>query len=428
MQLSMYDLIYLISNLFRTYVIYKFMMVLFDRSQLQVEGKWEIASYASCYAFISIIYLLTKISMVMLVSNICFLFLLTFNYKGSLKKRVFSAMAIYLTLMCIEVLLVLFIGYFKLPLLKQNNFDSIFGIVVMQIISYAVVLILSKYKHIKKGISIPLTYWMCISFIPFASIYLMLLLLSNGNLTVSYVVVGIILILVTNFSVFYLYDKISEMFLEQSQKLLFAEQNKYYEKQLDIMKSSLEATQSIRHDMKNHLLTLQSLAQNHCYDELMQCLNDIISVCEDQTVFSHSGNVVVDSILNFKLQVATKLDAEIFLDINLPKDLQIPAFDMATILGNLLDNAIDALEAIESKRMVSVKIKLSRGQFIIKVSNTFNGIVIERANNLITKKEDDGNHGLGIKNIKKVLEKYNGSMDIEYNATTFTSILLMYVD
>ncbi len=112
----------------------------------------------------------------------------------------------------------------------------------------------------------------------------------------------------------------------------------------------------------------------------------------------------------------------------MPKDLQIPAFDMATILGNLLDNAIDALEAIEGKRMVSVKIKLSRGQFIIKVSNTFNGIVIERANNLITKKEDDGNHGLGIKNIKKVLEKYNGSMDIEYNATTFTSILLMYVD
>nr|WP_286173306.1 GHKL domain-containing protein [Clostridium sp. WB02_MRS01] len=101
---------------------------------------------------------------------------------------------------------------------------------------------------------------------------------------------------------------------------------------------------------------------------------------------------------------------------------------MATILGNLLDNAIDALEAIEDKRMVSVKIKLSRGQFIIKVSNTFNGIVIERANNLITKKKDDSSHGLGIKNIKKVLEKYNGSMDIEYNATTFTSILLMYVD
>uniref|UniRef100_UPI0006D03984 GHKL domain-containing protein n=1 Tax=Clostridium sp. NkU-1 TaxID=1095009 RepID=UPI0006D03984 len=336
-------------------------------------------------------------------------------------------MAIYLTLMCTEVSLILFIGYFKLPLLKQNDFDSIFGVVAMQIISYAVVLILSKCKHIKKGISIPSTYWICISVVPFASMYLMLLLLSPDNLKNSYVVIGIILILVTNFSVFYLYDKISEMFLEQSQKLLFAEQNKYYEKQLDIMKSSLEATLSIKHDMKNHLLALQSLAQNHCHDELMQCLNDIITACEYQTAFSNSGNVVVDSILNFKLQEASKLNAEIFLDINLPKDLQLPAFDMATILGNLLDNAIDALMTIENRRMISVKIKYGKGQFIIKISNTFNGIVIERTNTLFTKK-DGGNHGLGIKNIKRILEKYDGSMDIEYDATTFTSILLMYVD
>ena len=403
-------------------------MVLFDRSQLQVKRKWEFASYVSCYAFITVVYLLTRIPVVMLVSNISFFFLLTFNYKGSFKRRVFSAMVIYLTLMCTEVLLVLLIGYFKLPILKQNDFDSIFGIVAMQIISYAVVIIISKYKHIKKGISIPSTYWICISVIPFASIYIMLLLLSSGNLKFSYVVIGIILILVTNFSVFYLYDKISEMFLEQSQKLLFAEQNKYYEKQLDIMKSSLEATLSIKHDMKNHLLALQSLAQNHCYDELLECLNDIIANCEDQTAFSHSGNVVIDSILNFKLQEASKLNAEIILDINLPKDLQVPAFDMATILGNLLDNAIDALKAIEDRRMISVKIKHSRGQFIVKISNTFNGIVIERANYLLTKKKDDINHGLGIKNIKKILEKYDGSMDIEYNAMIFTSILLMYVD
>ncbi|ADL05049.1 signal transduction histidine kinase regulating citrate/malate metabolism [[Clostridium] saccharolyticum WM1] len=428
MQLSMYDIIYMISNLFRTYIIYKFMMVLFDRSQRQVKGKWEFASYASCYVFITVIYLLTKISVIMLVSNICFFFLLTFNYKGSLKRRIFSVMAIYLTLMCIEVLLILFIGYFKLPILKHNDFDSVFGIVAMQIISYAVVIILSKYKHIKKGISIPSTYWICISVIPFASLYLMLLLLSSGNLKFSYVIIGIILILVTNFSVFYLYDKISEMFLEQSQKLLFAEQNKYYEKQLEIMKASLEATLSIRHDMKNQLLALQSLAKNHCHEELLQCLNDIISAFDDKTVFSHSGNVVVDSILNFKLQEASKLDAEISLDINLPRDLQVPAFDMATILGNLLDNAIDALKAIENRRMISVKIKHNRGQFIIKVSNTFNGIIIERDNNLVTKKKDNINHGLGIKNIKRILEKYDGSMDIEYNSTTFTSILLMYVD
>lgn len=74
MQLSMYDIIYMISNLFRTYIIYKFMMVLFDRSQRQVKGKWEFASYASCYVFITVIYLLTKISVIMLVSNICFFF------------------------------------------------------------------------------------------------------------------------------------------------------------------------------------------------------------------------------------------------------------------------------------------------------------------------------------------------------------------
>lgn len=403
------------------------MMVLFDRGQLQVSKELEFISYAFYYVLIAIIYLLTKVPVVMMVSNICFLFLLTFNYKGSLRRRVFSVIAIYLLFMCIDVLLALFTGYLKFSLLKQNDFDSIFCVVAMQIISYTVVLIISKCNHIKKGVNIPLTYWICISFIPFSSIYLMLLLLSSYNLDISYAV-GIMIILLLNFSVFYLYDKVSELFLEQSEKLLFAEQNKYYEKQLDIMKSSLEATQSIRHDMKNHLLALRSLSQNHCHDELLQCLNDVITACEDQTVFARSGNVIVDSILNFKLQEVSKLEAEIFLDINLSNDLQIPAFDMATILGNLLDNAIDALKTIEDRRMISIKIKHSKGQFIIKVSNTFNGIVIERENNLFTRKKEDGSHGLGIKNIKRILEKYNGSMDIEYNATTFTSILLMYID
>jgi hypothetical protein len=208
------------------------------------------------------------------------------------------------------------------------------------------------------------------------------------------------LILAADFSVFYLYDKISEMLLEQSQKRLLAEQNKYYEKQLDMMKFSSETTLSIRHDMKNHLLALRSLAQNHCHDELLQCFNDMIAGCEVQTLFSRSGNVVIDSIVNFKLEEAFKLGAKISVDINFPKDLELPAFDMVRVLGNLLDNAIDALKAIEDGRRISVKIKYGKGRLIIKVSNSFNGMVIEQT---------------------------DGFMDIEYNATAFTSIVLMYV-
>jgi sensor histidine kinase regulating citrate/malate metabolism len=85
---------------------------------------------------------------------------------------------------------------------------------------------------------------------------------------------------------------------------LISNQNTYYTKQLNLMKSSLESVRSFRHDMRNHLILLNSLVEKNEYDEASKVTSQITGTIDVKNEYAQSGNITVDSILNFKLQEA----------------------------------------------------------------------------------------------------------------------------
>jgi len=109
MNLDIYDYVYLITSIFRTYTTYKFMDVFFDTSD--TNKKIEFFSYMLYFVVISFLYLAINIPIVTLISNISLYFALTFNYKSSIKNRIISIMTIYMILMSIESIIVLLSGF-----------------------------------------------------------------------------------------------------------------------------------------------------------------------------------------------------------------------------------------------------------------------------------------------------------------------------
>ena len=99
---------------------------------------------------------------------------------------------------------------------------------------------------------------------------------------------------------------------------------------------------------------------------------------------------------------------------------------MTVILGNLLDNTINEVKKLEENRYISINIKYTKGCLMIKVNNSYNGIINEKEGVLSTTNKNKGDHGIGLKNIKSVLEKYNGTIDFEYDDDNFKTTLLMY--
>ncbi|WP_416529585.1 sensor histidine kinase [Clostridium botulinum] len=194
------------------------------------------------------------------------------------------------------------------------------------------------------------------------------------------------------------------------------------------MKSSMKVTKAIKHDLKNHLLTVYSLLQKEKSEEALKHISDIIEVCNSQKEYVRSGNTAIDSVLNFKLQEARQKNIRICFNLNIPENIEIPSFHISIILGNLLDNAICAVDKLECNRYINFKMKYTKGRLIIKIDNPFNGEILMNGNRIVTTKLDRNNHGIGIESIKIILQKYDGSMEIQHDNNIFSVTLLLYIN
>lgn len=105
--------------------------------------------------------------------------------------------------------------------------------------------------------------------------------------------------------------------------------------------------------------------------------------------------------------------------------MKIDISDAVAILGNLLDNAMDAVFKTKTRK-ICLDVGYRKGRILIYLENTYDGRVNCKNGDILSTKSGGG-HGYGLKNIRKTLEKYNGCMDIEYTDTVFVVDILMYV-
>jgi sensor histidine kinase regulating citrate/malate metabolism len=108
----------------------------------------------------------------------------------------------------------------------------------------------------------------------------------------------------------------------------------------------------------------------------------------------------------------------------IPVILNIETADIVTILGNLLDNAVDVVAKTENK-MINLDIEYNRGSLFIQINNTFDSVVKYDNEHIVTLKDSD-EHGYGLKNIKRSVEKYNGYVDISHKENIFSVAIILY--
>lgn len=111
----------------------------------------------------------------------------------------------------------------------------------------------------------------------------------------------------------------------------------------------------------------------------------------------------------------------------MPSDLSLSSFDLTVILGNLIDNALEAAMSVNENRFIDFKMDYSKGMMIIKISNPYSRDVKMENGKIITSKKDKVNHGLGLKSVNEVLERYNGMTKIEADGNIFTITAALYL-
>lgn len=132
------------------------------------------------------------------------------------------------------------------------------------------------------------------------------------------------------------------------------------------------------------------------------------------TDISHSGNIVIDSLISYWFMTAKQKDIEFSVDICVPMMMPFKGADICLILGNLLENAVEAAQKVEGKRYIKIKIKYDKNNLLVFVSNSYRGALIKtKDNRLRTTKSDIENHGVGLASVYRAVTKYHGAVVID---------------
>lgn len=180
-----------------------------------------------------------------------------------------------------------------------------------------------------------------------------------------------------------------------------------------------------RHDYHNHIQAMLALIDTESessvplQDYLLHLNDDLTSV---DTIIK-TGNVMVDAILNSKISLAQTKKITVNAKAAVPKELPISAVDLCVIIGNLLDNAIEACAAVPSP-WIRVYIGIHKEFFYISISNPMDGEVKKSGLRYLSTKTSPS-HGFGLVRIDKISDKYGGFVDRQNEPGVFATEVML---
>ena len=425
-EFMLYTLTYLFSQALGIYSIYKLVRAFFE--ECIVKRYVEVSAFVGYFILSSSMYLIINIPVVNFAVNIISVFLLTLMYTSSIKKKLLVDVLTYTFMAGAEMLVVTVTGHIDFSIIERNNYHSIFGIVVINILKYVVSMALNGFKNIKNGNTLPLAYWVSLLIMPISSLFMLVVIFQSAVISIYKITLSVAAVLIINFTVFFLFDRLANSFQEKQEKEFMEQQNRYYENQLELINASLENSSILRHDMKNHLQAIFTDIKKGNINEAQQHISDITDVYNSEGKIIHTGYPAIDSIVNFKLQAAMKNGVKVNVGSTLPQGLNISSFDSTVIFGNLIDNALQAVSLVPENKFIDLDLHYSKGMLLIKVSNPFINEIKKLDGKVITTKIDNKNHGYGLTSVKETVEKYDGTIDIIPDDNIFTVKAVLYVD
>lgn len=388
----------------------------------------ELLSYVVYFLLGLVCYFFIHIPIIMLIYNIFFFLILSLNYKADFKQRILAVIYIYSILFIIEMLVAAVSGYIHFPFDSDSKYTSIFGEIANQLIGLITVYLISTKRQVRENVNFPMIYWLCIIAMPLFSLYFLVLVFHLGNVKRIYMILCTLFLLIINFSIMVLYDLVLKSMTEHTRGLLLEQQNKYYERQFDLMKASAKVTDSLQHDLNKHLISVRSYLKSRQIDDAINYIDKMVNInFGNLGDLSKTGNAIIDSILNIKLQEAKNKDIIVTTKLQIPENLSIDSFDITVILGNIIDNAIEAASESIADKKLNIIMLYNRRRILVKVENTYSGRIVIKQGELQTTKSDSITHGIGLQNVKHVVERYAGTMDISYDNIWFKACVMLYI-
>ncbi len=202
-------------------------------------------------------------------------------------------------------------------------------------------------------------------------------------------------------------------------------QNRLLERQVQEVQNIYMTMRGWRHDYHNHLQSMKAYVKMGQYEKLDEYLALLEQDLDQVNQLIESGNVNLDAILNSKISLALKNGIEVDYKATCPEELTVSDIDLCALIGNLIDNAVEACEKLpeSERRFIRLYIGVLKKQLYISVTNATNEVVRKLDSEYITNKR--GNHGHGLKRINLVVDKYEGYINRQNEPGVFVTEIML---
>ncbi len=415
----MYYLILFLCNLFTYLIICQFLNDAFgkdDRKPDLIRMALGLIWYVGTIAISELFH----IPILNFTTNYILTLLVSFGYKGNwLKKILFTLMISVLSSACD-----LAAYYIMISGIREEYIYSVSYIatVVLFWISERVI---SKLLFWDRMISIKINESIVLFIIPLCSLVLLYCVTRSG-IASEYLFETGICVLIICLVMFYIYHFFLNHIENEYKNRLLEEIISGYKKELNLIKKSELKVEGMRHDLKNHLLELKALSEKRQYNKLSSYIEDMYNDLPNGKKYSKTGSYELDSLINYLIEEDGRGLKDVNVKITVPESIEINNYKLNIIIGNLLQNAIEAALKSEEKRL-SLNIKMVNNILLINIENSFSNIINFDGEEIISTKTGIEKHGIGLKNVKRIVEEQRGMMDIIAKDNSFTVKVLIYL-
>ena len=263
---------------------------------------------------------------------------------------------------------------------------------------------------------------------PIASILILLLLyrvITGHELKSLFAVLCLAMVAAADIIVLLLIDELNRNIREHEMLVAISERERQQKESVVALSAAYEAQRKLTHDFREHLSVLSGLLQSNQISEASDYISQLQEAHTERILLVNTHNATIDAILNQKGYKAQNSHIEMRFETNDLSGIHIHPTDCTIVLGNLLDNAIEACQKLpENERWIQVSIVRNFlpnnqiGSVYISVLNPSAPVKIVNQN-IATTKPNASFHGFGLRNVKTILEKYGAEYDIAYENGMF---------
>ena len=361
--------------------------------------------------------------------SVCVLIGISFFYIGAFKERmIFAILLIALSMLCELMIACVFVSC--------DIAESIYNIGYF--ITYlCLLLFIFLLKYYFRNTMLGIFSW---------KTYFKILLLPMGSMFLAYrifysqyemgikgfylkTIISILILLSINIIMFNIFAQLSENLELKRKTSIYEQEFVLLEQHMHEREELMKEFRVKKHDLKHQMLNLLMLLHEKDYDTLEKDIEKLAELDSLNGLFLvNTENSIIDTFVNSKYVIACENGIRFETALEIPMKLPFAGEDISVVLGNALDNAMEACMRGEvNDPYIKLEMSYDQGNLIIIVENSFDGILKkERKGGRVTRKRDSQQHGIGIHSIKNVIRKYNGYYHVDVEGRVYRLEMILY--